>query len=105
MVPPEQPSAAFLQPGLLQHHQPGPLLPPHLHPCQVQLPSLHLLDLCLLAVQLQLEVLAVAMVAEVLPQVPLFPLQLLALALLEDSQYYLPPFLCQWEVPHCQLHH
>ena len=39
----EQPPAAFLQPGLLKHHQSGPLLPPHLHPGQVQLPSLHLL--------------------------------------------------------------
>ena len=104
-VPPEQPSAAFLQPGHLQHHQPGLLLLPHLHPGQVQLPSLHLFDLRLLAVQPQLEVLAVVMVAEVLPLEPSFPLQLLALALLEDSQYHLPPFPCQWEVPHCQLHH
>ena len=62
-VPPEQPPAAFLQPGLLEHHQPGPLLLPHLHPGQVKLPSLHLLDLCLLAVQPQLEGLALVRVA------------------------------------------
>ena len=65
---------AACQPRLLQHdHQPGPLLPPHLHSGQVQLPSLHLFDLSLLAVQPQLEVLAVVMVAEVLPQEPLHP--------------------------------
>ena len=97
---------AACQPRLLQHdHQPGPLLPPHLHSGQVQLPSLHLLDLSLLAVQPQLEVLAVVMVAEVLPQEPLYPLQLLALALLEDGQDPLPPLLCQGEVPPRQLHH
>ena len=62
-VPPEQPPAAFLQPGLLEHHQPGPLLPPHLHPGQVKLPSLHLLDLCLLGAQPQLEGLALVRVA------------------------------------------
>ena len=85
----------------MQHHQPGPLLPPHLHPGQVQLPSLHLLDLCLLAVQLQLEVLAVVMVAKFLPQEALFPLQLLALALLEDRQDPLPPLPCH---PQHHLH-
>ena len=64
-----------------------------------------LLDLCLLAVQPQLEVLAVVMVAEVLPQEPSFPLRVLALALLEDRQDPLPPLLGHGEVPHHQLHH
>ena len=55
--------------------------------------------------QPQLEVLTVIMVTEVLPQEPSFPLQLLALALLEDRQDPLPPLLCQGEVPRRQLHH
>ena len=76
-VPPEQPSADSCSPAF----------------CRLPV-----------AVQLQLEVLAVVMVAEVLPQEPSFPLQLLALALLEDSQYHLPPCVCQGEVPHRQLH-
>ena len=55
--------------------------------------------------QPQLEALATVRVAKVLAQEPLFPLQLLALALLEDRQDPLPPLLCQGEVPHRQLHH
>ena len=33
-IPSEQPATAFLQPGLQEHHQPGLLLQPHLHPDQ-----------------------------------------------------------------------
>ena len=43
--------------------------------------------------------------ADLLAQEPSFPLQLLALTLLEDSQDPLPPLLRQREVPHRQLHY